>query len=80
MDHISYSVFGTGDRAFEHFCGAAVKFDNLLQDAGAMNMLNKVYKSTTGSYEDDLTAWTCDLLIFLQSNAFIEKSAGTKLI
>ena len=45
FDHIDYSVFGLGDKRFEFFCNAAIKFDILLKESGASRLL-QVCKSS----------------------------------
>jgi sulfite reductase alpha subunit-like flavoprotein len=50
LGHVRYSLFGLGDERFDNFCGAAKKFEGLLNDRGASNILQAIHKSTEGNY------------------------------
>jgi sulfite reductase (NADPH) flavoprotein alpha-component len=65
LDHLRYAVLGLGDSSFEHFCAAARRLDQPLQELGAQPLVNRGecdvdYEQTAEQWFDELRSALAD--------------------
>lgn len=60
MSDLNYAVFGIGESIYEHFCQAAIDFDDALLNLGAKRLL-PVEKSEDDN-EGNLQEWLKNLI------------------
>lgn len=60
LGNLEYAVFGIGEDVYEHFCKAAIDFDEALANLGAKRIFE--VKKCGEDYEDGLSDWVNEVM------------------
>ncbi|WP_386687087.1 assimilatory sulfite reductase (NADPH) flavoprotein subunit [Lonepinella sp. MS14437] len=76
LDSVRFAVLGLGDSSYEHFCGAAVEFDQRLAELGASRLLDR--QDCNLDYQATAEGWIDSIVpVLLQLNQTSQSSSTT---
>ncbi|WP_386697154.1 assimilatory sulfite reductase (NADPH) flavoprotein subunit [Lonepinella sp. MS14436] len=76
LDSVRFAVLGLGDSSYEHFCGAAVEFDQRLAELGASRLLDR--QDCDLDYQATAEGWIDRIVpVLLQLNQTSQSSSTT---
>eukprot|EP00742_Colponemidia_sp_Colp-10_P004103 GILJ01004378.1.p1 GENE.GILJ01004378.1~~GILJ01004378.1.p1 ORF type:complete len:648 (+),score=114.84 GILJ01004378.1:54-1997(+) len=80
---VKFTVFGLGNRQYEHYNMMAKRFDECLEKWGATRMFNKGEGDDDGTLEDDFSKWKEELwptVLSYVSNAVFRKGSEIPVV